>query len=359
MKKPRIIIADPDASYAGVLQSSFAGAFFGRIDLEVITDPDYFHEMFARPQSAEVLLVSELFWDLSLSRHNISFVFLLAERDEEERDGGETYPGVRRLFKYTNPEKIARRIAGEGRDLFAAEQRRRGARIILTYSACDSIARTAVAMGVSACLAENGRRVLYVNAGHLQTFGYFLKNPAPLCQTSLWERITDPDTDLYREIRSEIRRERFYYLPPFGGALAALGLDYSVYERFVRLAEKSGDYDYIVVDGDASLAPETIRLFDMADRVLAVTKPAGVSVYGANVLASSLADTGGKCVFVCCGCNEIRADMLIPRQGPLQFTVDEYIEDLNTDTAGGEKNADWPDRWRRNQGMQRTAFLVM
>ena len=48
--------------------------------------------------------------------------------------------------------------------------------------------------------------------------------------------------------------------------------------------------------------------------------------------------------------NEIRADMLIPGQGPLQFTVDEYIEDINTDTAGGEQDADWPDRWRRNRG---------
>ena len=46
MSRPRVIIADMDIEYLIPLQLKFVKEFFDRIDLEVITDREYFEELF-------------------------------------------------------------------------------------------------------------------------------------------------------------------------------------------------------------------------------------------------------------------------------------------------------------------------
>ena len=58
MKRPRIIIADTDSNYIVPLQLKFAEEFFDKVDLEIITDPAYFSELFSVPQTADILIVS-------------------------------------------------------------------------------------------------------------------------------------------------------------------------------------------------------------------------------------------------------------------------------------------------------------
>ena len=46
MAKPRIIIADTDSNYIIPLQLKFVEDFFEKIDLEIITDKDFFDDVF-------------------------------------------------------------------------------------------------------------------------------------------------------------------------------------------------------------------------------------------------------------------------------------------------------------------------
>ena len=84
MAKARIIRADTDESYIQSIQLKFIEEFFEKIDLEIITDKEYFEQLFSAPQKAEILIVSEDLYDLSLQKHNISYVFLMTEQYEEE-----------------------------------------------------------------------------------------------------------------------------------------------------------------------------------------------------------------------------------------------------------------------------------
>ena len=59
MAKPRIIIADTDAGYIIPLQLKFAEDFFEKVDLEIITDTNYFESLFSTPQKIDILIVSE------------------------------------------------------------------------------------------------------------------------------------------------------------------------------------------------------------------------------------------------------------------------------------------------------------
>lgn len=71
MSKARVIIADTDINYIIPLQLKFAEEFFDAIDLEVISDRSYFEKLFAVPQKADILIVSEELYDSSLQRHRI------------------------------------------------------------------------------------------------------------------------------------------------------------------------------------------------------------------------------------------------------------------------------------------------
>ena len=85
MAKARIIIADTDESYIQSIQLKFVEEFFEKIDLEIITDKEYFETLFSVPQRAEILIVSEELYDMSIQKHNISHVFLMTEQYEEEQ----------------------------------------------------------------------------------------------------------------------------------------------------------------------------------------------------------------------------------------------------------------------------------
>lgn len=87
MARPKVIIADEDASYIVPLQFKFVTDFFNKIDLEIITDRAYFDEYFSRPQNAEILIISDDLYDSSLQRHNIQNIFVMMEQYDEGSTG--------------------------------------------------------------------------------------------------------------------------------------------------------------------------------------------------------------------------------------------------------------------------------
>ena len=60
MAKPRIVIVDSDINYIIPLQMKFVDEFFEKIDLEIITDPIYFNDLFSTPQKIDILIISEV-----------------------------------------------------------------------------------------------------------------------------------------------------------------------------------------------------------------------------------------------------------------------------------------------------------
>ena len=79
MSRPRVIIADEDRGYIIPLQLKFVKEYFNQIDLEIITDRQYFLELFSTPQKAEILILSDELYDSSLQKHNIGYIFVMSD----------------------------------------------------------------------------------------------------------------------------------------------------------------------------------------------------------------------------------------------------------------------------------------
>ena len=106
MAKPRIIIADTDISYIVPLQLKFVEDFFEKVELEIITDEQYYDTLFSTPQRADILIVSEGLYSQTMQRHNISHIFVMNEQYEEDQTAD---LNVNHIFKYARARLPERR----------------------------------------------------------------------------------------------------------------------------------------------------------------------------------------------------------------------------------------------------------
>lgn len=352
MARARIIAADTDANYIMSLQLKFAEEFFEKIDLEIITEESYFEELFSVPQKAEILIVSEDLYNLSLQRHNIDHVFLMTEQYEE---GSTEDLNVNKIYKYTSIKEIFNEIAGKSSEsLKGVGDERKEPQIILVYSASGGTGKTTVAFGISTCLTKNYKKVLYINAARLQMFQHMLENDSPITTADIYTKLAVANDKIYNDIKHVIRKEVFYYLPPFKATLMSLGLKYSLFRAIALSAKKSCEYDYVVIDADEAFDEEKAELMNIADKVVIVTNQTGSAVFATNTLVSNINGVySDKYIFICNDFNKEHDNALITPAVSLKFTIMEYVEHFNH-----FENLKCDDFFK-NSGLQKIAFWLM
>lgn len=139
MAKPRVIIADENAEYIIPLQLKFVREFFNQINLEIVTDREYFEELFAKPQEAGILIISEELYNSSLQRHNIANIFVMTE---EKEDGGTEELNINKIEKYTDVKSIFNEIVGKSAAVLnVGKQENKETQIVLVTSAAGGTVR--------------------------------------------------------------------------------------------------------------------------------------------------------------------------------------------------------------------------
>lgn len=352
MTKPRIVIADTDVNYIIPIQLKFVEDFFDKVDLEIITDEKFFNEVFSSPQRVDILIVSEGLYNQSIKRHNISYIFLMTEQYEEDQTAD---LNVNKIFKYTSIKEIFNEITGKSAGVLKIKQDgKQETQIILVYSASGGTGKTTVAMGVSAALTKNYKRVLYIDASHLQSFQRILENSSSITDADIYAKLTNVNDNIFSDIKHVIRKESFSYLPPFKAALISLGLKYSVFEKITVSAKKSGEYDFIVLDVDTAFDEDKAKLIDLANKVVIVTDQTESSVFATNLLVSNINGTGGeKYIFVCNNFDKEADNSLISPSISLKFSVNDYIDHFE------HYDNMKCDDFANDSGIQKTAFLVI
>lgn len=352
MARPKVIIADEDASYIVPLQFKFVTDFFNKIDLEIITDRAYFDEYFSRPQNAEILIISDDLYDSSLQRHNIQNIFVMMEQYDEGSTGE---LNVNQIFKYTSIKEIFNEIIGKSTGaLNIAVVEKKETQIILVTSAAGGVGKTTVAMGVAACLEQNYKRVLYINAARLQNFQYLLDNTTAIFSPDVYGKLINPTDRIYDDIKHVIRKEDFSYLPEFKAALMSIGLEFSIYSKLALSAKKSGEYDFVIIDAESTFDEFKTDLIDMADKVVVITDQSFSSVHFTNLLLSNINGINSeKYMFICNKFDKDAPNALISPQVSLKFNVNEYVEKVEVDAIAKCSEI------AQISGLKKVSFLVI
>ena len=330
MAKPRVIIADEDSNYIFPLQYKFVTEFFDKIDLEIITDREYYNELFSKPQNVKILIVSEELYDSSLQRHNIGNIFVMSESQDE---GHSRNINVNKLFKYSSIKEIYNEIIGKSSGALNVDvAEKKESQIVLVTSAAGGVGKTTIALGVAASLAKNYKRVLYINASRLQSFQYMLDNATALASSEVYAKLTNPSDRIYEEIKHVIRKESFSYLPAFKASLMSLGINYSAYEKIALSAKDSSDYDFIIVDAESAFDEYKTKMIDIADKVIMITDQSLNGVHATNGFASNINMANpDKFIFVCNKFENDRYNALVAPDAALKYSINEYISRYSDD----------------------------
>lgn len=353
MAKPRVIIADTDINYIIPLQIKFTRDFFDKIELEIITDAGYFEAVFSTPQKADIILVSDDLYTPALQKHNISNIFLMTEYYEEGATGE---LNVNRLYKYSNIKEIFNTIIGKSAGVLSSSTIvSMDTQIVLVTSANGGAGKTTVAMGMAACLTQNHKKVLYINASRLQIFQHYLDNQTAISSQEVYSKLMNPSERIYQEIKHVIRYEQFYYLPAFKAALMSIGLRFSLYETIALSVKYSKEFDYIIIDAESSFDENTTRLHDIADKIVVVTGQSENAVHATNVLVSNLNGiSADRYIFVCNNYNMDIYNALVSPGMNIKFPVNEYIHEF--DTKSGKKSC---AELGENNDIRKISFLIV
>ncbi len=325
MNRPLIVLADTDATYLIPLEEKLTEELFGQADLEVITDQGYFTNYFASPKTIDTLIVSEHLFSVKLKKHNIANVFVLCEDNSD--DAGTD--NVTKIFKYSSTKEIYNQIIFKNKDIIRSQAVQKETKIIVVTSAIGGSGKTTVAMALSASLARNHKRVLFISLDTMQGFSYYLGNKSST-PSGISKAAAAPEDKLFGSIMPYVRNEGYYYLPPFSRNIVSIGLDYGFYGKLVSAAKKSKEYDYIVVDTCLEFDDTRADIIQKADKVIMIVLQDLVSTAKTEFMIQNIdCRNTEKFVFVC---NKFRREVnndYINSSIGQQFIISEYVDELS------------------------------
>ncbi len=329
MAKQAIILADTDEKFIASLELKFVEELNDDLNLEIITDENYFNEFFSQPQNAIVLVVSEDLYTSELKRHNINKIFVLTESVD---DNGTEDLEIEKIFKYSSPKEIYKHIVAQS-NINSGVKAEKETIVAMFYSASGGVGKSTLALGVSDALVKSFNKVLYINAQRINSFQYMLNNQSPIPNSAISE-FMDVSGNLYGRIKHIFRNERFDYLPPFSMALSSIGLEYSTYIEIIKSAKASKNYDVIIVDTDVTFDKEKADLITLADKVFIITEQTRKSVFATNTILKNIScNDSSKYFFICNKFDDQINNYLSSNEFEQRFIINEYIKyDSNVDS---------------------------
>lgn len=324
MSKPFVVLADLDAGYLVSLEDKLTEELYDQIDLEIITDSSYFDCFFSTPKQIDILIIGSSLYNQSLNRHNITDIFVLAEDAEEEKSTG----NVTYILKYSSAKEIFNQVLYKNREILDVRFSSKETQVIVVTSAIGGSGKTTLSMALAQRLSRNHKRVLYISTDIMQSFVYYIQNINPL-PNDFPKVFSYSDDKLYRAIVPYLRNEEFTYLPSFSRTIISLGMDFAIYNRFVKAAKAAKAFDYIVIDTDIQLDQAKAELINSADKVIITVLQDEYSTLKTEFLIRNIdCRNNEKFVFVC---NKFRRDInndYMASSIGQRFIVAEYVDDI-------------------------------
>ena len=268
----KILLCGEDEKYILALEKNLIMKMNNNVEIHVITENQYFIEYFATPKDFDVVIIDEKQFDSNMRKHNFNIIFILT--NDEDSNFDET--NVVAVYKYLGAEKIVEQVMRKAKIDIVVDNKEQGVKVITSYSPVGGSGKTTITLALASALAQSGNRVLFLSMDELQSFGLFLQTSSKIPVGN--ERALQAKSNFaYSTIKPFIENAGFDFLPPFSSPIDFLEIGTEHYLHLIELIRKSGDYDVIVVDGQAGFSKGTTELMAEANNVIIVTMADKVS----------------------------------------------------------------------------------
>ena len=259
----KIVIADNDTGYLSGLEWFFCKQSKGDMEIMTISNADYLHTFFSKPQTVDGLLISERLYFDDLRKHNISQIFLLSE------DGSTTLRDCICISKYeTSMTEMYNKVLGYLGKI-SDEQQIDETTVVLVYSPIGGSGATSVAVGLCACLEHNFQNTLFLDAGSLQSTSSFFSEEF---HTETWQKelFDKSRTDRCEQLKLLRRHEVCDFLPPYTTPLFTIPLCAEDYIALISSIKEEKAYNFVVVTMDSAFNEDVSAMLGFANKVVIV-----------------------------------------------------------------------------------------
>lgn len=347
-----MLIVGQDIRYIEKLSLTFLEGLKDEVDLEVITDMDYFKEYAAVPRKIDVLIINENFISDDIMKQNIKLTVLLRTQ-EHFLEKENTFS----IYKFTPLQEIYYKILGKINNIFTWYDDNRNeveTSLVMVYSPIGGSGKTTVAMALSAVLSELGKKVLYLNTETIQNFQSFLD--CKDCIANGFERkIAMHDENLMSNFRGAVGTEGFDYVKPMRYSTVSYGIKPENYLYFIDRLTGMNFYEYIILEVPTAFDEYTSTLMEKSSAVITVLNQDSQAVYKAEKFLENIDYTDSNKFKFVCNKYKYKDDNHILKSNILsKCTVTEYVDyDSMLEQVGNLYNI------KKNNILKSTAYLMI
>lgn len=335
MAKPLMVIIENDLEHLIPLQLKLAETLIDAAEIEVISDPEYMEEYFVAPRTIDILVVEESMYSEHLARHMINKIYVLTDdmgADDEPVYRKEDAVGdVICLFKYCNINTLCGYIVPSEWNGKGKEQKK--TQLVAVISPAGGTGTTTLSVGISACMKQNLKRTLYLNAKNYQDFSFYMEDKSTLPMSGC-SQLKSPDVRIYEKMRPFLLKEEFTYLPVLKNSREMLGITCQNYADLACAAQKSGDYDFVIVEIGNELTTDSLKFLSVANKILVVVNQDEYSVSKLNTMKYSVNCTDKeKYWFICNAFDKEKQNAFVSGTAKNTTIISEYVEKVFDQTA--------------------------
>lgn len=324
MRRISVVLIDSDVTFIEGLEWKLLEELGERAEVESITEQAYFREYFAKPKSIDVLVIAEAQYVEWVKRQNVALTFVLQEKETGQQEESR----VCMLYKYMHlnemvrlmMEKVSRRL-----NIRSNTDAGRITRGIMVYSPIGGAGKTVTALGLSATLEKQGKKVLYFNAENVQDFQWYMKDRT-YAYEELAACIVNGEEHALSYLKNALGHEGFYYVRPLRQSALAYGITEEHYFHFIHQILEANVYDYIVFDVSSELTLCKTRLMAKCCRVVLVLQQDGRSVYKMEEFLRNIDYSGEeKFLWICNNYQESRENCILHSDILRSCRIAEYV----------------------------------
>lgn len=314
MERRKIIFAEPEEAYIYSVINKFIEEQGENISIECITDENYLCSISEEPVKCDVLVMKEEWYHAYFRKQNIAEIFLLCENA-----GGNAAQGTRKIYKYSSVKEIYLDIVSGLNIEKQIPKKDKRTILYAVHSAVGGAGKTTLALGLCAALKKYSHRVLYVNFENIQNFNYLMDDRNYIEYSGFNQKVGNGFEAVARE-------QGFEYVPPLKQSALSNGISYS---RMLTILEQTRSrylYDYIVVELPMDLDLDRLQVFNVADKVILVTRQDALSVWKTERFLENIDYTDwNRFMLVCNFYNEDQENHIIHSR---KLSVSDYIPRL-------------------------------
>jgi cellulose biosynthesis protein BcsQ len=351
MANIKIIMADTDEKYLMPLERKFIDGLDDKVDLIVITDPNYLKIFFSTPQKIDILIINEELYDTELERHNIANIFILKEEETCVNNIGDL--DTNQIYKYTSVKEIYNEIINKSSTKSVPLNNIEETKVLMLYSPIGGIGKTSISVALCEAIAKYHKKVLFIGNDNLQTYGSVIEH-MPDMESGVEKLMVEKSEYIYEVMKSKIIQRTFDILPPFHFSLPSLNVKGEDYINLLNCIKKTKDYDYIIVDGASDFTEDISRFMGYANHTIIIAGQDKNATHKLDCLLRNIdcSDTE-RFVFVCNKYRSNRENLLESDHFINQCGISEYIDYC-------PDNMDWDISYLlNNRSIQKLALMFI